>query len=150
MLDGYISDLEPGDEFRPVTYTLTELIVAEYVHGVEELSEYFHGSHNRYGRVVRPPTCIHMERMRLLEENCTKERRLAGEAASDWRIHYEYHSEQKSSAFVGEELVISGRVPDVYVKRGRVFNRYEIDVHAGDGRHVARYYERMMLRYAKD
>lgn len=147
MLDGFISDLETGDVFRPVEYELTDLIVTEYAHGVEELSEYFHSINNRYGRLVRPPTAIHTERMRILEVNCTREKRLAGEAAPDWRIHYEYHAENLSPAFVGERLIVSGKVPEVFVKRGRRINRYELFVQTSDGRPVTRYREQMIMRY---
>jgi hypothetical protein len=145
-----ISDLEAGDVLRPVEYELTRLSVTEYAHGNEELSEYFQSTNNYYGRQVRPPTMIHTERMRILEVNCTKEKRLSGEAAKDARIHYEYHAENLGAAFVGERLVISGKVLEVYTKRGRRVNRLELFVHTADGRPITHYLERMILRFRTD
>ena len=148
MLDGFITDLEPGDVFRPVEYELTSLIVTEYAHGNEELSEFFHSINNVYGRQVRPPTMIHCERMRILEVNCTREKRLAGEAAADARVFYEYHAENLSPAFVGERLIISGRCADVFEKRGRRYNRHELLVTTADGRPVTKYREQMLMRFS--
>src|SRR4051812_32907041 len=41
MLGGMISDLEAGDEFEPIRYTVTSMMTAEYAHGVEETGEWF-------------------------------------------------------------------------------------------------------------
>jgi hypothetical protein len=142
MLDGELLDLEKGDVFRPVRYVMTSYIASTYAHGVEENSEFFHSAANEYGRQVRPPTAIHMEKMRLLEENTKR-----GATA---RAHYEYHCQNYDVAFVGEELVITGHILDRYEKRGRPYLQYEIEVHTADGRLIARYWDRTLLRYLKD
>ena len=102
MLGGYISDLEKGDVFKPVEYVITPFMVSEYAHGVEESSPYFHSARNPAGRQVRPPTMIHVDKMRILEANCDKERRISGAKGPDARVHYEYHAKQHSAAYVGE------------------------------------------------
>lgn len=147
MLGGYISDLEPGDEFKPVEYELTPFIVSEYAHSVEETCEWFHSNRTPTGRQMRPPTMIHVEKMRILEENCLKERRVSGETGPDARVHYEYHAVQHSVAHVGERLRVSGRIVDKYVKRGRTYLWYYLEVHADDGRLVTTYNDRTLLRY---
>ena len=73
MLGGYISDLEAGDVFQPVEYVLTAFMATEYAHGVEEGWEGFHSSRAPGGRQMRPPTMIHVDKMRILEKNCLKE-----------------------------------------------------------------------------
>ena len=78
MLGGYISDLEKGDVFKPVQYTITPFMCSEYAHGSEETSEYFHSALNPAGRQIRPPTMIHVDKMRILEANCDKEKRVSG------------------------------------------------------------------------
>ena len=70
MLGGMISDLETGDEFQPIRYTVTSLMTAEYAHGVEETDEWFLSDANPLGRQVRIPLMIHADKMRLLEVNC--------------------------------------------------------------------------------
>jgi hypothetical protein len=80
MLGGMISDLEAGDEFEPLRYTVTSLMTAEYAHGVEE-------------------------------------------------------------------LVVSGRILERYVKRDRVYLHYQIEVHTADGRLVTEYTDRTLLKY---
>lgn len=150
MLGGYISDLEAGDEFEPVRYTLDPLAVAEYAHGVEDDWEGFHSDSSPWGRQVRPPTMIHADKMRILEVNCPQEPRVAGFRGPDARIHYEYHAKQHSPAFVGEELVVSGRIKDRYVKRGRTYLLYELELHSSDGRLITTYLDRTVLRYRKD
>jgi hypothetical protein len=90
---------------------------------------------------------IHMEKMRILEENCTKERRMHGEPAPDARVHYEYHAVHHSAAYVGERLVISGRIVDKYVKRGRTYLWYYLETRTKDGRLVTTYNDRTLLKY---
>ncbi len=150
MLDGYLHDLEPGDEFRPVTYTVTQHMAAAYAHGVEETSEVFYAPQLGGGRQLRLPTSMHTDKMRLLEENCTKERRLHGEqGATTQRVHYEFEAQYHSLAYVGDELVVSGRVIDKYWKRGRQYLSYELEVNTTDGRLVTTYHDKTVLDYRK-
>jgi hypothetical protein len=147
MLGGYISDLEAGDEFKPVEYVLTAFMGSEYAHGVEEDCEWYHSAQAPGGRQIRPPTMIHVDKMRILEENCLKEKRVAGDAAPDARVHYEYHARQHSPAYVGERLVVSGKITDKYVKRGRTYIDYYLEVHTSDGRPIVTYTDKTLLKY---
>ena len=73
---------------------------------------------------------------------------MTGEAEldSDARIHFEYHCTQHSPAFVGDELVVSGRIKDRFERKGREYLQYELEVKAGD-RLVTSYLDRTLLRY---
>jgi hypothetical protein len=150
MLGATIGDLEAGDVFEPVRYTVTALMTSEYAHGVEEPSDWFYGSGTPWGRQVRIPTMIHADKLRLLEHNCPREPRISGFRGPDARIHYEYHARHHSPAFVGEELVISGSIADRYIKRGRSYLLYELEVRTADGRLVTSYTDRTILKYAKE
>lgn len=147
MLGGYIHDLDTGDVFKPVRYELTAFMCSEYAHASEETHEWFHSASTPLGRQVRPPTMIHVDKMRILEENCLKERRVSGEAAPDARIHYEYNAEHHSAAFVGETIVVSGHIVEKYTKRGRTYLWYYLEARTGDGRLVTTYNDRTLLRY---
>jgi hypothetical protein len=147
MLGGTLDDLETGDEFKPVEYELTSFICSEYSHSVEENCEWFHSRLAPGGRQMRLPTMIHMEKMRILEANCTKEKRMAGEAAKDARVHYEYHAVQHSAAYVGERLVVSGKIVEKYEKRGRTYLWYYLETRTSDGRLITTYNDRTLLRY---
>lgn len=149
MLGKTIADLEVGDVFEPVRYVLTSFMCAEYAHAVEDPTECYYAETPDFGRQIRPPTMIHSDKMRLLEANCAAERRMAGIRTGDARIHYEYDAVQHGPAYVGEELVLSGRIIDKYVKRGREFLQYEISVETSDGRLVTTYRDRTLLRYRK-
>jgi len=149
MLGKTIADLEVGDVFEPIRYVLTSFMCAEYAHGVEDPAECFYAATPGLGRQIRPPTMIHSDKMRLLEANCVAERRMSGIRTDDARIHYEYDAVQHSPACVGEELVVSGRIIDKYVKRGREFLHYELQVETADGRLVTTYRDRTLLRYRK-
>ncbi|GAA2001281.1 FAS1-like dehydratase domain-containing protein [Microbacterium ulmi] len=149
MLNKTIADLEPGDVFEPVRYVLTSFMCAVYAHGVEETAECYYSDANPYGRQLRPPTMVHVDKLRLLEANCDEERRIAGMRAEAARIHYEYSAVHHSPAFVGEEIVVSGRITDKYVKRGRRFLAYEIRIETADGRLVTTYDDITLLDYAK-
>lgn len=150
VLDGYISDLQKGDVFRPVEFEVTPVQAAEYAHGVEENSEFFQSTANPLGRQVRPPTAIHTDKMRLLEANCLKERRVSGQKGPHARIHYVYDATFFEPVYVGDRIRLSGRIADRYWKRGREYLHYEIDVHHVDGRHLAHYSDHTLLRYQKD
>jgi hypothetical protein len=150
MLGGLISDLEAGDEFEPVRYMLTPLAAGQYAHGVEEHCEWFYSEASPWGRQIRMPTMIHSDKMRILEVNCPREARVSGMSAEDARIHYEYHARHHSPAFVGEELVVSGRIADRYERRGREYLLYELEVRTADGRLVTEYSDRTVLKYLKE
>lgn len=149
MLGKTIADLEPGDVFKPVRYVLTSFMCAEYAHGVEDDKECYYSGTAEFGRQVRPPAMIHTDKMRLLEANCDEERRLAGIRTGDARIHYEYNATQHGPAYVGEELVVTGRILDKFVKRGREYLKYELTVETADGRLVTTYEDVTLLRYRK-
>ena len=147
MLGGYISDLDKGDVFEPVEYVVSAFMCSEYAHATEETDELFHSDRNPLGRQLRPPTMIHVDKMRILEANCHNERRIAGMKGPDARVHYEYHAKHHSPAFVGERLVVSGRIVDKYVKRGRTYLWYYLEVATADGRLVTTYNDQTLLRY---
>lgn len=142
-----LGDLEAGDVFTPVEFTLTPLMCTEYAHGLEDTHEWYHSADNELGRQIMPPTMIHAAKMALLEANCDEERRIAGVHTDDARIHYEYHSTQHSLAYVGERLIISGEIMERYVKRGREYIRYSLTLKTSDGRLVSTYTDRTLLRY---
>jgi acyl dehydratase len=147
MLGGYISDLEAGDVFEPVEYVLTAFMASEYAHGVEENWEGFQSSRAPGGRQIRTPTMIHVDKMRILERNCLRERRVGGAKGPHARIHYEYYARHHSPAYVGERLVVSGRITDKYEKRGREYIDYHLEVRTSDGRLVTTYTDKTLLRY---
>lgn len=147
MLGGYISDLEKGDVFKPIEYVITAFMCSEYAHGSEEGSEFFHSADNPAGKQLRPPTMIHVDKMRILEENCLKERRVSGMKGPDARVHYVYHAKHHSSAAVGETVRVTGHIVDKYVKRGRTYLHYYLEVHTKDGRLVTTYNDHTLLRY---
>ena len=150
MLGGYISDLEPGDVFEPVEYELTPDMAAEYAHGSEETFEPFLAPVGPNGRQVRPPTMIHTDKMRILEANTLKERRLQGIRSNDARVHYEYHCQSKSVGFVGERFRVTGHITGKYIKRGRQYITYHLEVQADDGRLICTYDDITLLRYRPD
>jgi len=150
MLGGYISDLEAGDVFQPVEYRLTAFMTSEYAHGVEENWEGYHSARAPDGRQIRPPTMIHVDKMRILEKNCLKEQRVSGMKGPHARVHYEYHARHHSPAYVGETLIVSGKITDKYVKRGRTYINYYLEVRTGDGRLVTTYTDKTLLRYEPD
>jgi hypothetical protein len=150
MLGGYISDLEAGDVFEPVEYVLTPFMCSEYAHGVEENCEWFQSGQAPGGRQMRPPTLIHVDKMRILEKNCLKEQRVSGAKGPHARVHYEYHAKHHSPAYVGERLVVSGKITDRYQKRGRTYIDYYLEVHASDGRLITTYTDKTLLKYEPD
>lgn len=141
MLGRYIWDLDKGDVFEPIEYEVTPFIAREYAHGVEEDLDWFHSAESPYGKQVRTPTLIHMDKMRLLGKNCPEG---TGPHA---RIHVEYHARHHSPAFVGETLVVSGKITDRYIKRGRVYIDYDMEVRTKEGRLVTTYTDRTLLKY---
>lgn len=149
MLKGYISDLATGDVFEPVEYEVTAFMCSEYAHGVEESCEWFHSSDTPEKRQIRPPTMIHVDKMRILEKNCLKEQRVSGMKGPDARVHYEYHARHHSPAYVGERLVVSGKITDSYERRGRSYIDYYLEVRTKDGRLVTTYTDKTLLAYRK-
>ncbi|MCL1839241.1 MAG: MaoC family dehydratase N-terminal domain-containing protein [Propionibacteriaceae bacterium] len=147
MLGKTIADLETGDVFKPIRYVLTELMCTEYAHGMEDTAEWYYSAYPPFDRQVRPPSMVHADKMRLLEENCDLERRIANVHTDDARIHYEYDAVQHSPAFVGEELVVTGGIVEHYEKRGGDYLHYWLRVETADGRLVTTYEDRTLLSY---
>jgi hypothetical protein len=77
----------------------------------------------------------------------TNERRLSGHYAGDARVHYQYHCHSQSIGYVGERFRVTGRITDKYVRRGRSYVAYHLEVHAGDGRLICSYDDIGLLRY---
>ena len=46
----------------------------------------------------------------------------------DARVHYEYHAKHHSAAYVGEKVIVTGHIVDKYVKRGRPYLWYYLEV----------------------
>lgn len=149
MLGKTIGDLETGDVFAPIRYTVTPFICSEYAHAMEDTTEWYYSAAAPFDRQLRPPTMIHADKMRILEENCNDERRIAGVHTGEARIHTEYHAKHHSPAFVGEELVVSGGIVERYTKRGGDYLHYELRVETSDGRLVTTYNDRTLLYYKK-
>ena len=149
MLGGHIGELEKGDVFKPVEYVITPFMCSEYAHGVEENWEGFHSSNSPLGRQIRPPTMIHADKMRIHEENCDQERRVSGMKGPDARVHFEYHAKHHSPAYVGEKVIVTGRIVDKYVRREREYLWYYLEVRTADGRLVTTYNDLTLLRYKK-
>lgn len=147
MLGKTIADLETGDVFEPIRYVVTEFICAEYAHANEDPSEWCYSAMPPFGKQLRPPTMIHADKMRLLEANCLEEKRISGQHTDDARIHYEYHAQHHSPAFVGDELIVSGRIVDRYTKRGGEYLHYEMKVETADGRLITTYNDLTLLSY---
>lgn len=147
MLGKTLADLEKGDVFEPIRYVLTDFICSEYAHANEDPTEWYYSALPPFNRQLRPPTMIHADKMRILEANCTEEKRISGQHTDDARIHYEYHAQHHSPAFVGEELVVSGRIVDRYEKRGGDYLHYELRVETADGRLVTTYNDLTLLSY---
>ena len=68
----------------------------------------------------------------------------------DARIHYEYHSRQHSPAYAGERLIVSGKITDRYVKRGRTYIDYYLEVRTAEGRLVTTYTDKTLLKYGRE
>ena len=135
MLGGMISDLEVGDEFEPVRYTVTSLMTAEYAHGVEETGEWFLSDDNPLGRQVRIPLMIHADKMRLLEVNCPKEARLSG-ARSGRPLPLRVPC-PPSQPYLRRRGVGRQRPHSRVVHQARPYYlHYQFEVHTADGRLV--------------
>ena len=147
MLGKTIGDLEPGDVFEPVTYVVTEFIAGEYARANEDPTEYYYSAVPPFDRQLRPPTMVHADKMRMLEANTLQERRISGEHTDDARVHYEYHAQHHSPAFVGDEIVVSGRIVDRFTKRGGEYLHYEMKVETTDGRLITTYNDLTLLSY---
>jgi hypothetical protein len=150
VLGKTLDELEVGDVFPPIRYTLTALMCAEYAHAMEDPLECYYSGASYYDRQVRPPTMVHVDKLRLLEEACTEENWLGESEFRQARIHVEYSAVYHSPAFVGEELVVTGRVAKRYVRRGRDYLVCEIWTETADGRKVASYTDRVALSYQKE
>jgi hypothetical protein len=142
-LGRFVSDLEVGDVFRPMTYTMTPFIVREYAHGVDELAEEFHRPTKEAGQQLVPPTLVHIDKIRLIQQNCP------GGPGPHARIHYQFHSTQHDLIPVGAELTSSGRVARRYERKGRIYLDLEIELreHA-TGRLLVSYEDTAILNFA--
>ncbi len=108
MLGGYISDLQTGDVFEPVEYELTAFMCSEYAHGVEENWEWFHSAAMPTGRQMRPPTMIHVDKMRIPEKNCARHESLPGVIA-DGRIMANWREDEHGMKLTNGDAKVAVR-----------------------------------------
>jgi hypothetical protein len=90
---------------------------------------------------------VHVDKMRILERNCLKEQRVSGARGPAARVHYEYFARHNSPAYVGETLIVSGKITDRYIKRGGDYLDYYLEVKTSDGRLVTVYTDKTLLAY---
>lgn len=139
----YVSDLETGDTFDPVTFTITPPVARAFCHGFEETSEWFHG------RVLgdqqfAPPTWIHATKTRLLKKNCP-----SGDGP-DPKLLVEYDATHHAPIPVGEPLIATGAVVDRYLKRGREYIYLQVELRrVADGQLLITYSDRTLLRHQR-
>jgi hypothetical protein len=144
-LGRYASDLEEGDVFEPVVYTMTPFMVREYCHGTGVHAESFQGP-SADGSVPQrvPPTLVHLDKIRLLYHNCPEG------AGPDARIHYQYQATHHQPVPVGERLRASGKVSRRYEKRGREYLELQIELRSDDtGELFTTYVDTAILGYKK-
>lgn len=143
MLNRYVSDLQVGDVFEPVTYVMAPFVIREYCHGVEERWARFHGDHNGDGDVqVAAPTLAHIEKQRLLKKNCP------GGPGPHARIHFEYHAKHFQAIPAGTTLITSGEVTDRSMKNGREYLSISIEVRSAESDDLfTQYRDRAVLSY---
>jgi hypothetical protein len=108
-LNGYVSDLDVGDEIGPLEYTMSPFVVREYCHANELHHDFFQGIDGP----LAPPTLVHLDKLRLYRHGCPKG---TGPHA---RIHYQYDATIHAPVPVGEKLRVSGKVTERFEKRGR-------------------------------
>lgn len=116
-------DLHVGHVFEPVRYVVTPQAVAAYLAAVGLSNPWFEGS-SPFGAPVVPPTLITTDYSALLAQVLPP---IIG-------MHSEHRMELRRPIPVGAEVIVTGRVEDKYVKRGRnyVVIAYEAASPAGD------------------
>src|SRR5262249_13616667 len=119
-------------------YMLTPFIVREYCHGVEEASDRFHGG---VETATAPPTFVHTDKVRLLEQACPA-------PGGPPRLHYEFDAELVRPVPVGTRLAVSGEIVErVNVKgRDRLVIIFEVR-DAETGELFTRYRDTTLLSY---
>jgi hypothetical protein len=139
----YVSDLQVGDELKPVTYVMTPFVVREYCHGVGETAEEFHRALPEAGAQLVPPPLAHIDKIRLINENCP------GGPGPHARIHYQFHTKQHKLTPVGASLTCSGVVARRYEKKGRTYLDMHIEVRETEtGELVITYKDTALLNYS--
>ena len=137
----YVSDLDTGDVFEPVTFVITPEVSRRFCHGFEENSDWFHGV-GMSSRQYAPPTLIHTAKMRLLKMNCPD-----GDGPYP-RLITEYDANHHRPIPVGEPVVVSGQIAERYEKRGRQYLRTVIELRLeSDGEQLITYQDQMLLRF---
>jgi hypothetical protein len=133
-----VSDLQVGDELPIVEYVVTPFLVREYCHGVEETSERFHGVD---GTATAPPTFVHADKVRLLEQACPA-------PGGPPRLHYEFDAELFRPVPVGTRVAVSGEIIErVKVReRDRLVIVFEVR-DAETGELFTRYRDTTLLSY---
>lgn len=140
-LGRYVSDLQSGDVFEPVTFVITAAVARTFCHGFEETSEWFHAAGTDRPQLV-PPTTIHTTKMRLLKKNCP-----AGDGPFP-KLVVEYDATHHGAIPADVPLVASGQVVERYEKRGRDYVHTQVELRlAADGRLLVSYSDRMLLRH---
>lgn len=139
-LNGYVSDLDVGDEIGPLEYTMSPFVVREYCHANELHHAFFQGVEGQ----VAPPTLVHLDKLRLYRHGCPKG---TGPHA---RIHYQYDATIHAEVPAGERLSVSGKVTERYQKRGRDYVVMVIELRrAADGKLLIEYRDTAILAYTQ-
>jgi hypothetical protein len=104
-----MSDLEVGDKLGPSTHVLTPFLIREYAHSVEDISERHQGA----AGLIAPPTFLHAEKKRMLEQACPEG------IGPTRRMHLAYDAQQHATIAAGTKVQVTGEVTERFIKKGR-------------------------------
>lgn len=144
----HTSNLEAGEEFEPIEYTVTPEMVKFWLIGINDRHDWY-TTDSPFGGPVAPPVMCQMASLRLRVWHLWGDF-VGAVFTKPASVHYVYNAEYHDPIKIGEKITVKGKCSANYVNRGRRYVDYETMIYGEDGRLCARYVSTSLPQYRKE
>ena len=131
------SQFEPGEQFKPVQFVVSQDMVNYFLIGINERHLWYREASPLGGPVV-PPVMSHMFYIRVLAMYLWDDF-VGAIFTKPADIHYAFDAQNLDPIRIGEKVTVKGRCMRTEIKRGRKYLEYENLIYGEDGRLCMRY-----------
>jgi len=129
-LDKYAHELQAGDSYEPLRFTVTPELNQQFLYAVEDFNPIFIEERDGSPPLVHPVLLMHMS-PRTRSPSYRQAPGMGSAFASDSSIYL-------APGYVGDTFEVRWRIVNTYPKRGKIYQEYVAEIRDSHGRIVLR------------
>ncbi|MFA5490095.1 MAG: MaoC family dehydratase [Candidimonas sp.] len=129
-MDKYAHELQAGDSYEPLRFTVTPELNQQFLYAVEDFNPIFIEERDGSPPLVHPVLLMHMS-PRTRSPSYRQAPGMGSAFASDSSIYL-------APGYVGDTFEVRWRIVNTYPKRGKIYQEYVAEIRDSHGRIVLR------------